>query len=91
MSNSTGIPEFLAGVLSLIFFFWMFPIAISINNTVVYHVMIYGDTIETAPLSVSAALTVLIFGLYGVLGVYFFTSSMEKAISWIISRKGGKK
>ena len=91
MLRDTGIPEFLAGMLALIFFFWMFPVAVSINNFVVSYVMESGSTIENAPLSITAALAVLIFGLYGVLGVYFFTSSAEKVITWIISRREEKK
>lgn len=77
MEKSTGIPEFLAGTLSLIFFFWLFLPVAYIQQSV--NVMVGGNTTpENAPLLLMGALGVLIFGIYGVFGVYFFTRCAEK-------------
>ena len=77
MNKDTGIPEFLAGVLSLIFFFWLFPTVVEAQRFVYYT---YGSntTIENVPLILMGAYGVLIFGIYAVLGVYFFARCSEK-------------
>jgi H+/Cl- antiporter ClcA len=75
MNKKTGIPEFLAGVLSLIFFFWLFPTLVDIHQSV--YMIVDSSKIENIPLIMMAAFGVLIFGIYGVLGVYFFTRCME--------------
>lgn len=76
MNKETGIPEFLAGVLSLVFFFWLFPTVSSIQSFI--YTTIDSSKIENVSIIMMGAYGVLIFGIYGVLGVYFFTRCAEK-------------
>ena len=76
MNIRIAYPELIAGILSSICFFWLFPEVTSLHKIVC--TMYPLIDIQNAPLILSAAMGVLIIGLYGIFGIYCILKVTEK-------------
>ena len=76
MNIRIAYPELIAGIISSIFFFWLYPEVTSIHRIVC--TMYPLIDIQNAPLILSAAMGMLIVGLYGIFGIYCILKVTEK-------------